>query len=60
MKSKDYVFYTVSVLSLALLVLSPILIDIVYAQNAPITSVLQTWLQYAENFVNLKVYATVY
>ena len=56
MNNKDSVFYIVSILSLALLVLSPIIIDNIYAQDAPITSVFNTWLAYGENFVNAMVY----
>ncbi|MBT8145781.1 MAG: hypothetical protein KJN90_02960 [Gammaproteobacteria bacterium] len=57
MKNKDYVFYATFILSLALLVMSPVIIENVYAQDAPITSLLSTWLAYAESFVNFKVYA---
>ena len=57
MKNKDFVFYTVSILSFALLVLSPIIVDRVFAQDTPISSILNTWLVYGENFVNARVFA---
>lgn len=60
MKSKDYVFYIVSILALALIVLSPVAIDIVFAPDAPITNVLNTWLENGENFVNSMEYAAGY
>lgn len=60
MKSKDYVFYVVSIFSLALLILSPIIIDGVYGQDAPINDVFNTWLAYGENFVNAMVYPAGY
>ena len=60
MTNKDYVFYAISFLSLALLVLSPFLIESVYASDAPITSAISTWLAYAESFVNFKVYPAAF
>jgi|GEM_PF-1361347 len=57
MKSKDYVFYGVSILSFALIVFSPVIMDSVYAQDAPISSILKTWLEHGENFVNSMAYA---
>lgn len=57
MNNKDYAFYAIFVLSLALLVMSPAIIESVYGQDAPITSLLSTWLAYAESFVISNVYA---
>ncbi|MEZ5490460.1 MAG: hypothetical protein R3F50_09100 [Gammaproteobacteria bacterium] len=56
MKNKDSVVYIVFILSFALFVLSPAIIDNVFAQDAPVTSVFNTWLVYGENFVNSMVF----
>lgn len=52
MKSKDYVVYVVFTLVFALLLLTPTIIDSVFAQDALLTNILESWLVHGENFVN--------
>ena len=60
MKSKDSMVYLVYLLSFALLALSPSVIDIAFAPDAPITSFLNAWLENGENFVNSMQYVPGY
>ncbi len=60
MKSKDYVVYVVLTLVFALLLLTPTIIDSVFAQDALLTNILESWLVHGENFVNSVVSAGFY
>ena len=60
MKSKDYVVYVVLTLVFALLLLTPTIIDSVFAQDALLTNILEAWLVHGENFVNSVVSAGFY
>ena len=60
MKGRDYKVYTLSLLTFALLVLSPLIIDAVFAPGMPVTEILGAWLAHGERFVNSMVYAAGY
>ena len=60
MKSKDYMFYSLTIFVIAVLVLTPSASEVLLAPNAPVAQVFKTWWVNGENFVYSMEYAAGY